>query len=309
MHKMTFPAMGHYTEAFEFFASELGYKPIVPPKTTHETIKLGVRYSSDMVCFPFKSTLGNLIQGLDAGADTIFAIGVAPNNKAATCRFTYYYHVQEQILRRLGYKFKMLFITDGRHIFSDIKKMNPSFGYLKTIKLLKNFYDKVKKIDEREYKFVKKDINIGLIGEVYTLWEPGINYDIVNKLHKMGVGVKMPLTLSWFLEQNVPFLKEKISNYDKKEIQKYFPKKIGGHGYESISNTIRFAKNNFDGVIHLLPLSCMPETMVEMVIDFISEDYKIPVYRFPIDENRFEAGFDTRLETFIKLLKRNKKVK
>lgn len=303
---MTFPAMGHYTGAFELLVSQLGYKP-VSPKTTHETIKLGVRYSSDMVCFPFKSTLGNLIQGLEAGADTILAIGAVPNNKAASCRFTYYYHVQEQILRRLGYKFKIFYITDGRHIFSDFKKMNPSFGYIKTVKLLKNFYNKVKEIDERVHKFVKKDINIGVIGEIYTLWEPGINYNIIDKLQKMGVGVKMPLTLTWFLEQNIPFLREKI--HEREEIQKYFPKKIGGHGYDSIYNTIRFAKSNFDGVIHLLPLSCMPETMVEMVIDFISEDYKIPVYRFPIDENRFEAGFDTRLETFIKLLKRNKGTK
>jgi predicted nucleotide-binding protein (sugar kinase/HSP70/actin superfamily) len=45
---------------------------------------------------------------------------------------------------------------------------------------------------------------------------------------------------------------------------------------------------------------------VEVPMNMIGEDYNIPIYRFPIDENMFEAGFDTRLETFIKLLKRKK---
>lgn len=308
--RMTFPAMGHYTEAFIFLVKELGYEPVIPPPITQETIKLGVRHSSDMVCFPFKVTLGSLIQGLNNKADAILVVGVVEDNKPASCRFTYYYHIQEQILKKLGYKFDSYFLRGGKMglgIFEDVKKINPKFGYLKTLRLLKNFYSLVKKIDEKYHTFQKKQINIGIVGEVYTLWEQGVNYDIIDKLKKMGVGVDLQTTFSWYLKHQVHIADEK--KYLDEEVSKYFPKRIGGHGYESILNTIYYAKNNFDGVIHLLPLSCMPETIVEMPIDFISNDYNIPVYRFPIDENRFEAGFDTRLETFIKLLKRNKKDK
>ncbi len=302
--------MGKYTEALEFFASELGFEPIVPPKTTQETIKLGVRHSSDMVCFPFKSTLGNLIQGLERGAEVIIATGVNPSDKLReTCRFAFYYHIQEQILRRMGYDFEMAYMNvylngGGRKILNILKKTNPKLTYFDIAKAVKRSFDKVKEIEEREYKFEKKEINVGLVGEVYTLWEEAINYNIIDKLRKMGVGVHLSVKLSWFL-------KEQIGRADKKkelheEVKKYFPKKTGGHGFETLCNSIWYAKNNFDGIIHLLPLSCMPETLVEMPLNFISEDYKIPVYRFSIDENRFEAGFDTRLETFIKLLKRNK---
>jgi len=179
--KITFPAMGHYTEAFTFLVKELGFDPIVPEPITQETIKLGVRHSSDMVCFPFKATLGSLIQGLEKGADTILVVGVVEDDKPASCRFTYYYHIQEQILKKLGYKFDMYFLRGGKMglgIFEDVKKINHSFGYLKTLRLLKNFYYYVKQIDEKYYSFKKKDINVGLIGEVYTLWEHGVNYDI-----------------------------------------------------------------------------------------------------------------------------------
>lgn len=309
MRKITYPRMGPYTEVFEYLVTQLGAKPITPPKITQKTIKLGVRHSSDMVCFPFKVTLGNIIQGLDMGADTILAVGVTPDDEAAKCRFTYYYHIQEEILRRMGYKFDMIYIRGSvkglLETFKDIKKINPTFGYLKTMRLIKNTLKKIDKIEKKEYKFVKKDINVGIVGEVYTLWESGVNYDIINKLRKMDVGVDLSFKLTDFLGVQLFFNKENEHYED--EVKKYFPKRIGGHGFESIQNTIRYAHEGFDGVIHLLPLSCMPETTVEMSMNMISEDYNIPVYRFPIDENFFETGFDTRLETFIKLLKRNKK--
>lgn len=306
MKKATFPIMGHYTEAFEVLASELGYEPITPPKTTQETIKLGVRHSADMICFPFKATLGNLIQGLEKGADVIIGIGVTPSERVAeTCRFGFYYHIQEKILKRLGYKFDMVYINGGGiNILQVLKRTNPKITYFQVLKAIKKTWNKIKEIEAREYTFEKKDINIGLVGEAYTLWEQSVNYDIIKKLRKMGIGVHMSITLSWFLKHKIHLANEKKELHN--ELKNYFPKRIGGHGYESLYNTIWYAKNNFDGVIHLLPLTCMPETMVESSMTMIGEDYKIPIYRFPIDENRFEAGFDTRLETFIKLLKRKK---
>ncbi len=305
--KATFPRMGYYTEAFEVLISGLGYEPLTPPKTSQQTIKLGVRHSADMVCFPFKTTLGNLIQGLDSGAEVVFGIGITPWESAKeTCRFAFYSHVQEQILRRMGYNFEMKYIYKGGiNILPVLKKTNPDLTYPKVIKAINATWKKIKEIEEKEYKFEKKEINIGIVGEAYTLWEPSVNYDIVNKLRKMGVGVHMSLTLSNYLRHQIHLTKK--DRKIEEEIRKYFPKHIGGHGWDSMYNTIWYAKNNFDGVIHLLPLSCMPETMVELSMDMIGEDYKIPIYRFPIDENKFEAGFDTRIETFIKLLKRNKK--
>ncbi len=304
MKKATFPRMGHYTEAFETLTRELGYEPITPPKTTQETIKLGVKHSSDFVCFPFKTTLGNLIQGLDKGAEVIIGVGVNPSKRVLeTCRFNFYSHIQEKILKRLGYKFDMIYImSGGTNILQSLKRTNPNLSYFQVLKAIKKTWSKIKEIEEREYCFEKKDINIGLVGEIYTLLEQSVNYDIINKLKKLGVGVHMSLTLSWFLKHQIHLTKEdkEIVN----EVKKYFPKRIGGHGWESLYNTIYYAKNNFDGVIHLLPMSCMAETLVEMPMNMIGEDYKIPIYRFPIDDNISEVNLVNRLEAFVEMLKR-----
>ena len=299
--------MGHYTEVFEMLARGMGLEPITPPETTQETIKLGVRHSSDMMCFPFKVTLGNLIQGLEAGADTLILTSVNPDpKKRETCRFSFYYHVQDQILRRLGYEFEAIYLDKASwNLVKTFKVLNPDIGTFKILKLIKRLWDKIKEIEDREYSFERKDINIGIVGEIYTLWEQSVNYYIVAKLRKMGVGVDLSITFSLWIKYQLS--KDKHYELYLKDISGYLPKPIGGHGTESLYFVTQYAKRGFDGVIHLLPLSCMPETLVEMPMNFISEDYRIPVYRFPIDENKFEAGFDTRLETFIKLLKRNKR--
>lgn len=92
----------------------------------------------------------------------------------------------------------------------------------------------------------------------------------------------------------------------KKQAHRYFPKEIGGHGIESIIHTIYYGMRKFDGVIHILPMPCMPESTVAPILDDISHDYGIPLMRLIFDTHTAEAGLDTRLEAFVDILKRKK---
>ena len=101
--RVSFPTMGDYwvfTKAiFDKLASEL----VVPPPVSQRTLTLGVKYSPEGACLPFKITLGSMIEALELGADTI----IMPGNYGP-CRFGYYHRLQEEILRDLGYKFQMI---------------------------------------------------------------------------------------------------------------------------------------------------------------------------------------------------------
>ena len=44
---------------------------IIPPATSQRTLNLGVKYSPQEACLPFKLTLGNLIEACELGADTL----------------------------------------------------------------------------------------------------------------------------------------------------------------------------------------------------------------------------------------------
>ena len=50
---ISFPHLGDYYIAFEYFLSNVTKQVVLtPPKTTKKTIELGAKYSPDFVCVP-----------------------------------------------------------------------------------------------------------------------------------------------------------------------------------------------------------------------------------------------------------------
>ena len=295
---VSFPRMGkQYTELFKDMLEEFGLRVIVPPYNSEKTIKFGVKHSSDMICYPFKTTLGNFKEVLDAGANTLLMW-----DSRGRCRFRHYWIIQEFILKNLGYKFEMQPIT--LNFLSTLRTLNPSLSYFKIIGILRKYWKKLKKIDEQQ--FSKDKLNIGITGEVYSVLEESVNYDIKHKLKKLGVNPYLTITLSGFIKESIEgALKLNIHKRKYKEqARKYLNGPIGGHGFENIYNTLWLIENKIDGIIHLLPLTCMSETTVESIIDNICNKNNIPLLRLPIDETNSEANVITRLETFIELVKR-----
>lgn len=95
--KVAFPYFGYDTISLKTFIEHLGAQVCLPPPLTEKTLSLGTKYSPELICLPFKITLGNLIEGLENGADTLFmAAG------ARKCRFGYYHYIQEIILKQIG---------------------------------------------------------------------------------------------------------------------------------------------------------------------------------------------------------------
>ncbi|HDQ99082.1 MAG TPA: hypothetical protein ENN51_02180 [candidate division WOR-3 bacterium] len=95
--KATFPNLGFDTPVIRGFFEDLGAEVVLPPPTSKRTIAMGVDHSPELICMPFKITLGSLLEALDAGADTVFmAAG------ARKCRFGYYHFLQKQALARTG---------------------------------------------------------------------------------------------------------------------------------------------------------------------------------------------------------------
>jgi predicted nucleotide-binding protein (sugar kinase/HSP70/actin superfamily) len=101
--KAAFPFFGYDTHAITTFVEDLGGTVVLPPATSKRTMELGVRYSPELICLPFKLTLGNFIEALEAGADTLFmAAG------ARKCRFGYYHYLQDRVLREMGRRFRLV---------------------------------------------------------------------------------------------------------------------------------------------------------------------------------------------------------
>lgn len=245
-----------------------------------------------------KVTLGQEIWNLEHGATTLIMW-----DTTGLCRFKHYHTLQKQVLQSLGYSFKMHTFTT--ETFMPQLAEITGQPMLVIMAKLGGIFPQMAALERQFYGFKEsRRLKVGIIGEFYTIAENDINFDAVRKLQKMGVNVDVSVKLTDIVREMLSI--DRGKEEEKAEARELLPEEIGGHGFHSIFNTIWYAKNGFDGVIHLMPLSCMPESTVESLVDHLAQKYDIPLYRFPIDESAFEVGFDTRLETFISMLKRRK---
>jgi len=292
--RLGIPRFGHYSKLVLSLADNLGIDIVMPPKVTPEIIAWGVTVSSDMVCFPFKSTLGQFIWCLEHGATDLLMW-----DNQGLCRQKHYYQLQELILRELGYNFRMHPISKE----NAMEKAEELFGLTKAkmLTMMWPLYQQLLDIEREAYSGGGNGPRIGVVGEIYTVLANEINLDILQKLKDKGANIDVSIKLSDFIRHN--FLGEEERLEEQKEAKELLSAEIGGHGFHSIYNTIWYAKNGYDGVVHIMPLSCMPESTVEPVVDYVAQKYGIPLYRFPIDESISERALDTRLETFVSMLR------
>ena len=110
--KLGFPHMGTVHAALRVLWGRLGIEYVMPPPCSKRSLDLASKHSPEWACVPYKLTLGNFLEALELGANSIVLL-TGPNN----CRFGYYQKLQDQVLRDLGYEFQwMLPEISGRTI-------------------------------------------------------------------------------------------------------------------------------------------------------------------------------------------------
>lgn len=309
--KISYPSMGIYTKLLERLSDYLGWEIIPPSFPTEATIEQGARYMNELMCLPAKVGLGQFIEACDRGATKLLMF-----DSCGQCRLKCYWILQQRALRKLGYDATVYPIRLGRATPGDIHRVDPSIPSWKVcatfIRILHDAYT----LDQRQQHHLEENsqVKLGIVGEIYTMLEPAVNKRLIEKIEKMGALVHNSLPLSYFIFKglyNRGWMKRRGMDRQawlaaREQAHKYFPKEIGGHGNESIIHTIYYALKGFDGVIHMLPFPCMPESTVAPVLDDIHRDYSIPVMRLIFDVHSGEAGLDTRLEAFVDILKRKK---
>ena len=152
-----------------------------------------------------------------------------------------------------------------------------------------------------------KPLRIGIIGEIYTILDPYSSGGIEEELGRLGVEVDRSLYLSGWVGNHVfqglaPGYRS-IKSYPG-HAKPFLPHFVGGHGQETVGAAVKFAREGFDGIIQIFPLSCMPEIVAASILPKVQEAYKVPIMTLIVDEHTGQAGMKTRLEAFVDLLER-----
>lgn len=159
----------------------------------------------------------------------------------------------------------------------------------------------------------KDVLHVDLTGEIYVVTDYFSNMEIEKELGKLGVHVHRKLNLSdWTKTSLTPSLLrfdethgEKAQRYAKD----FLRRDIGGDAIESVGDTALASYSKSDGIVHLLPFTCMPEIIAQNILPNVRKEMDIPVLSLVLDEQMGKAGFITRLEAFVDLLNRRKRKK
>ncbi len=350
--RLTFPHMGNLWVGVKAIANKLGVELVIPPPTTQRTLSLGVKYSPETVCLPFKLTLGNMIEGLELGADTVIMTG-----QYGPCRFGYYHKTQELILRELGYDFEMIteslgvkyilkYLTNGAPIPEIMAGFRFGIAKLRALDELEHVVYKARAIerergnatriyrdafeaiddagDHQTVKRVKQQYleeltslptvsspdtpKIGVAGEFFIVIDPFANMDVELELGKLGVEVRRPQSV-WQMVNVNPFAIAFGSREQDKSHRAaipYLARHVGGDGWQTIGEKVRHARD-WDGLVHLEPFGCLPETIARNIMPSTEED--LPVLNITYDEHTGKAGMINRLEAFTDMIYRRMRKK
>ena len=336
--KVAFPHMGTISIAWSAALRKMGIEPFVPPYTSKKTLSLGTKNSPEAICLPYKLILGNFMEAIDGGADYVAMI-----TSPGICRLGEYGKSIKNVLADMGYEanfiemnlydgFKGMWnflveLTGNKNPITIIRAINIAVRKVFAIDEIESFYsyyrareintgdaEKAYKkalnlIDKADYtKDLKKALKEGLKEISKVRIQPLSN--IEKELGKMGVQTRRSLTVSGFLKDAIipKFCKKGETHLERafRLAKPYLMRDIGGDALECISDVMYASERGVDGLIHVSPFTCMPEIMSQNIFPKMREDVGIPILSLIMDEQTGKAGYLTRLEAFVDLMRRKK---
>ena len=206
------------------------------------------------------------------------------------------------------------------HRAREVHKGDSEKAFNRAIKLIRNAYSfselsKALKEGLKDISSVETDKNrdilhVDLTGEIYIVNDEFSNQYMERELGAMGVQVRRSLTISSFLKDAIiPKMFKKGETHLERAYRlakPYLMRDIGGDALECISDVLYAKERNVDGLIHVSPFTCMPEIMSHNIFPKMREDVNLPILTLIMDEQTGRAGYITRLEAFVDLMRRKK---
>ncbi len=101
--KIMAPHLGNTYLVAKSIFDKLGVDYIIPEFNSKRALEIGSKYSPEDMCLPFKLMMGNYIQGIEKGVDTIIITG-----SCGPCRYGEYCELQISILKKLGHNLNFI---------------------------------------------------------------------------------------------------------------------------------------------------------------------------------------------------------
>ena len=284
-----------YRVLWETFFKELGCETITSEETNRRILQDGIRYSIDECCLPSKIYMGH-VYSLIGKCDYILIPRIAScMEKNDVCvKLNALYDIVTSTFEDAnildynvdayhGESEKKAFIRMGRRLGSGYLHSLSAYKRAKKAQLLD---DKKKSIMQSRLLEQSGGLKILMVSHPYNLYDRLIGQPISEYIEKMG-GVCV----------SADDTDRKASRRKSREISDslywIYNKELIG--------SIKLLENKIDGIILLTAFPCGPDSLVNELI--IRKSLKIPTINIILDELQGDAGIQTRIESFLDILK------
>jgi predicted nucleotide-binding protein (sugar kinase/HSP70/actin superfamily) len=285
-----------YHYLWESFFENLGLEYIISPYTNKEIIRNGTSYAIDEACLSSKIYLGH-IEYLIGKCDYIIVprvFGYGEDGTVCT-KFQAIYDVVNNTFRDRNIKILYYNISPKEIVneFRAFLKMGKFLGFKKSViaraYLLAKHAEKTHQILDIEIQkklFEKDGIKIMIVGHQYNIYDRFIGEHTISYLKSIGV---IPIIADLCDKKEAMLASKNISE----TLPWAFNKELVG--------AIALYKDMIDGIILISAFPCGPDSLVnEMIIRRIKDK---PIINLIMDGQEGQAGIETRLESFIDIIK------
>lgn len=278
--------LGEYGRSIEQVLKELGYNANYIELSLYDGFKGMIDYLSRLT--GSKNYL-KMLYAILLAVKTVFAVDELQN-------FLSYHRARE------------IHKGDSEKAFNKaIKEIRKASNFKELNKALKNGLKEISNVQIDKNRDI---IRVDLTGEIYIVNDEFSNQNLERELGAMGVQVRRSLTISSFLKDAIiPKMFKKGETHLERAYRlakPYLMRDIGGDALECISDVLYAKERNVDGLIHVSPFTCMPEIMSQNIFPKMREDVNLPILSLIMDEQTGRAGYITRLEAFVDLMRRKK---
>ncbi len=325
--KIGIPRAFSYYNNFPFyygFFKSLGFEVVISDKTTNKIINDGSAVLVSDSCFPLKVYVGHLLNLLEKGVSTIFvpslqSISFKVNNcskirglpeiirNVVDIPFNMieptldkteeigFYDFWEETLKPFGITDKKVVkraTKAGWEMYDNFLAMTHSGIDYKLALSTALEGRKINNTSRKEGYW----LSVAIMAHGYNLFDERISMKLIEKLDKMKVKVYTSLQVS------PTEAKSAIEGLG--EIQYW------ANEFELTGTAAHFMKreNRVDGIIALSAFGCGPDSLMVDEIAYHAKRVQMPLLHLTIDEHTGEAGFMTRLDAFVDMLWRKKRM-
>jgi predicted nucleotide-binding protein (sugar kinase/HSP70/actin superfamily) len=166
--------MGTSHIAISYLLENLGHEVVYPPTPTKKTLSLGVQYSPEFACLPFKILMGTYLEAMELGADSLITSG-----GFGPCRAGYYGELHKRILRDMGYAVDMYVLEPPLMAPMDFMRkvhslVRPTSSYPSLVRVFKVAWEKMRSMDVLEGTLHKLRPLAHSKNQITTTYEEGL---------------------------------------------------------------------------------------------------------------------------------------